>query len=139
MMIKTIIGLAMAGIALTPFAEKTVSPAASQQTDVDPIKTGAMKSPARLAYQAAAPSGAKCRILVDAPGFGITAAHADAACAEVYPGLETVADWTLAGADMVRLHDAAGTTVLELGASDGFAYEAVAPLAAQITISKIES
>jgi hypothetical protein len=137
-MIKTIIGLALAGIALTPFADKAVSPVPMQQAEVDPMKTGAMPVSTHLVYQAAAASGAQCRIVVGAADNGIAAARADAGCAAVYPGLETVANWTLAGGDRVRLRNAAGMIVLELGSSDGFAFEAVVPAADQITISEIE-
>lgn len=136
-MLKTIVGLALAGIALTPFAEKAIVPVAAQQGDVDTINTSSMKPANRLVYDAAAPSGAHCRIVVDAGQAGPAFAHAERDCAKVYPGLETVFVWSASTGDTVRLGDQTGATVLELGASDGFAYEAVSPATAQVIISEI--
>ena len=136
-MIKTIVGLALAGIALTPFAEKAIVPVAAQQSDVDTINTASMKAANRLVYDAAAPSGAHCRIVVDAGQAGQTFAHPEPECAKVYPGLETVFVWSTSTGETVRLGDQTGATVLELGASDGFAYEAVSPATAQLVISEI--
>ena len=136
-MIKTIVGLAFAGIALTPFAEKGTAPA--ELPGVDMTETSAMSSDNRLVYYAAAQSGAHCRILVDLTGLGSGKAKPEADCAGVFPGLETVAQWSPTGEDTVRLNDAAGLTVLELGASDGFAYEAVSSDAAQVTFSEIDA
>jgi hypothetical protein len=136
-MIRTIAGLALAGIALTPYAEKAKLPVPAHQSDVDTINTSSMKSANQLVYDAAAPSGAHCRIIVNTGQAGKPFAHPEADCAEVYPGLETVSVWSQQVDDIVRLGDQSGMTVLELGASDGFAYEAVSPAAARITISEI--
>ncbi len=136
-MIKTIVGLVLAGIALTPFAEKAIVPVVAQQSDVDTINTSSMNLANRLVYDAAAPSGAHCRIVVDAGQAGQAFAHPEQECAKVYPGLETVFIWSTSTDATVRLGDQTGLTVLELGASDGFAYEAVSPATAQVIISEI--
>lgn len=135
-MFRTIIGLALAGIALTPFAEKGAIMTEPHPVGVDPIQTSSMATGNRTAYVAATPSGQSCRIVVEGLEGGAATAHADAGCAEVYPGLESVAQWSPSDGSTVRLLTATGDALLELGASDGFAYEAVSPLAAQVTFSQ---
>ncbi len=136
-MIKTIFSLAIAGIALTPFAEKGSAPTPLPYAGIDPIQTSSMKTGSRTEYLASAASGKSCRIVVAVLGSGDAAASADENCASVYPGLDTVARWSSAGGNTVNLITRSGTALLELGPSDGFAFEAVSPAAAQITFSEI--
>ncbi len=136
-MIKTIVGLAFAGIALTPFAEKGSAPSPLPYADVDPIQTSSMKAGSRTGYLVSAASGSSCRIVVAMLGSSDAAARADASCANVYPGLETVTRWSSSSENTVNLITNTGAALLVLGPSDGFAYEAVSPAATQITFSEI--
>ncbi len=136
-MIRTIFSLALAGIALTPYADTGTPPTVLPYADVDPIQTSSMKTGSRTEYLASAASGRSCRIVVAVLGSGDAAASADANCAGVYPGLDTLAHWSSAGGNTVNLFTKSGTALLELGPSDGFAFEAVSPAAAQVTFSEI--
>lgn len=136
-MIKIIFSLALAGIALTPFSEKGATQTASPDVGVDPIQTTSMKAGSRTVFIASAASGNSCKIIISTLGSGDAAAQADANCAEVYPGLETVTRWSSSGGNTVNLITMTGTALLELGVSDGFAFEALSPAAAQITFSEI--
>ena len=59
-------------------------------------------------------------------------------CDEVWPGLSSVATWTETGDGTVVLSDAAGDAILTLAEGDGFAYEALDPPNAMITMSAAE-
>ena len=137
-MFRTIAGLAAAALALMPFVEKpqVAAPTAVQQQAVDPFETASLKGGQQRVYEISATSGAHCRLSVEDKG-GIVPVHAEAACRQVYSGLERVSHWTPGVDGRVRLIDSIGNLVAEIGVSDGFAYESVTPAAALFAVSEI--
>ncbi len=138
-MIRTIVGLALAGIALTPFAEKADRAVAAQQISVDPFETASMKPDSRMVFEAATALGGHCQISVNWGTGRVKTAQAENACAQVHPGLETISAWSDALGGTVRLQNAKGAMVLEIGASDGFAYESISADVEPVTFTRIES
>jgi hypothetical protein len=136
-MIKAIVGLALAGIALTPYAEKAQTAAAEPQIGIDPTETSSMKPLGQTAFEVATLSGGKCLVSVDWRNAGVV--KVQDACAQVFAGLETVSTWTDAKGGTVHLKDTQGATILEIGASDGFAYESISPAAEVVTFTPVES
>lgn len=136
-MIKAIVGLALAGIALTPYAEKAQTSAAQQQIGIDPMETSSMKPLGQTAFEVATLSGGKCLVSVDWRNAGVV--KVQDACAQVFAGLETVSTWSEASGGAVRLKNAQGATILEIGASDGFAYESISPAVEVVTFTPVES
>lgn len=138
-MIRTIVGLALAGIALTPFAEKAEPASAAQQIAIDRIETASMKPDSRMVFEAATALGGHCLIAVDRRTGGVISAQAEDACAQVHPGLETISAWSDVPGGTIRLQNAKGATVLEIGPSDGFAYESISTEVEPVTFTRIES
>jgi hypothetical protein len=136
-MIKAIVGLALAGIALTPYAEKAQTAAAEQQIGIDPMETSSMKPLGQTAFEVATLSGGKCLVSVDWRKAGVVSVQD--ACVQVFEGLETVSTWTEASGGSVHLKDTQGATILEIGASDGFAYESISPAVEVVTFTPVES
>ncbi len=137
-MIRTIAAMAVVGIGLTPFVDKSETPAAGRAPAVDTMETSSMMAANRIVYEVAGPSGTNCRIFLEKLPTGIYSPRADVTCADVHSGLERVAYWTDFGNGSVRLEDDAHMTVLSLGASDGFAYESVSPSTALVTFAEVQ-
>jgi hypothetical protein len=137
-MIRTIAALALVGIGLTPFVDKSDTPALGKLQAVDTMETSSMTATNRIVYDVAGPSGANCRIFLEKLPTGMYSLKADVTCADVHSGLERVAYWTDFGNGSVRLEDDAHMTVLSLGASDGFAYESVSPSTALVTFAEVQ-
>lgn len=135
-MFRTIASLAFAGLALMPFAEKAEIAAIQSPPVVDSVKTGSLVGSNRHVFEAEAPSGARCRIAVD-DALRASAGQAEADCAALLPGLEAMTLWVPQGTGTVRLVDNAGRTIAEVGASDGFAFEAVSPSIARFVLSDL--
>lgn len=119
-MIRTIIGLAVAGIALAPFADKSAAPINNSpwvaEYGVDPIVTSA-GAPAVRHLRVATADG-QCMLSVT----NMADVKAEQACGGVYAGLEKANVWKVNG-EFAAIADASGHVILEVGASDGFAYE----------------
>jgi hypothetical protein len=121
-MIRTIFGLAVAGIALAPFADKSAAPTTEApwvaEYGVDPIVTSVGRAQAAVRHLKVATSDGACMLSVTDD----IAVHAEPSCDGVFAGLEKAATWKNRGEAAVII-DASGRTILEIGASDGFAYE----------------
>ena len=119
-MIRTILGLAIAGIALAPFAEKSAAPKTEApwvaEYGVDPIVTSAGLREVR--HLKVATADGQCMLSVT----NMADVKAEPACGDVYVGLEKANVWKANG-EFATIADASGRAILEIGASDGFAYE----------------
>ena len=134
-MIRTILGLAIAGIALAPFAEKSAAPIDSSpwvaEYGVDPIVTSA-GSPAVRHLKVATSSG-QCMLSVT----NGAAVAAEQSCGDVHAGLEKAAVWKVNG-EFAAIADASGHVILEVGASDGFAYEGTSASGGVVTLTEAD-
>lgn len=134
-MIKTILGLAIAGIALAPFAEKSDAPKANgpwvAEYGVDPIVTSAGAPTIR--HLKVATSDGQCMLSVT----DAAAVVAEPSCGDVHAGLERAAVWTVIGAS-ASIADASGHVILEIGASDGFAYEGTSSAGGVVTLTEAD-
>lgn len=140
-MIRTIILLSVAGVALAPFAEDAaVSKPDMAQIDapwvaehgVDPIMTSAGSPEVR--HLKVATADGLCMISVT----NMAEVKAEPACATVYAGLEEANIWLVNG-DMATIADASGLAILEVGASDGFAYEGTSASGGIVTLTETDS
>ena len=140
-MIRTIFGLAIAGITLAPFAENSaVSKPEAAQTNapwvaeygVDPIITSAGAPTVR--HLKVATSTGQCVLSVT----NTAAVIAEPSCSDVHAGLEKAAVWTVNG-EFAAIADASGHVLLEVGASDGFAYEGTNAAGGVVTLTEADS
>ena len=129
-MIKVIFGLAAAGIALAPFSEQSVVRKTEAPTNnapannapwvaeygVDPVVTSAGFPGIR--HLKVATANGQCMLSVT----DAAAVVAEPSCGDVYAGLEKANAWLVTG-ETAAIADASGRVILEIGASDGFAYE----------------
>lgn len=122
-MIRTIVALAVAGFALSPFTDKDDQYTAIH--GIDPIITSAEAAAPVIAYYVSAPSGASCRIELTGAAGDLKPVHADPACADVHEGLENAARWSTAADGTASVSDGQGRTILHLAVSDGFAWESL--------------
>lgn len=136
-MIRTIVGLAVAGIALSPFAENSGAPATNAPANtapwvaeygVDPIVTSAGVSGIR--HLKVATANGQCMVSVT----GAVAVVAEPSCIDVHAGLEKAAVWNANG-EFAAIADASGHVILEVGASDGFAYEGTSVSGGVVTLT----
>ncbi|MGB8817644.1 MAG: hypothetical protein WCC66_06950 [Rhizobiaceae bacterium] len=135
-MIKTIVGLAIAGIALLPYAEKAETPWVAE-FGVDPIVTSAKAAePAIRRLKVAAMSGT-CMIEIAGAGNVPLQVRPEPSCASVHAGLEGANSW-LSDGESALIADASGRTILGFGPSDGFAYESLPASGAIVTLSDID-
>lgn len=136
-MIKVIVGLAAAGMALAPFAEKAEVRQAEATANnapwvaeygVDPIITSADAPTIR--HLKVATSSGQCVLSVT----NSAAVMAEPSCSNVHAGLEKAAVWTVNG-EFSAIADASGRVILEVGASDGFAYEGTSAAGGVVTLT----
>jgi hypothetical protein len=139
-MIRTIVGLAVAGIALSPFAKETIAPkqeaAVSQapwvaEYGVDPIVTSA-GAPA-IRHLKVATSAGQCMLSLT----NSVSVVAEPSCGEVHAGLEKANLWIDQGAT-ASIADTSGHVILEIGASDGFAYEGTSASGGIVTLTEAD-
>jgi hypothetical protein len=139
-MIRTIVGLAVAGIALAPFADKSAAskPEAAQsdapwvaEYGVDPIVTSAGVPTIR--HLKVATSVGQCMLSVT----DTAAIVAEPSCGHVHAGLEKASVWKVNGAS-AAIADASGRVILEVGASDGFAYEGTSAAGGVVTLTEAD-
>lgn len=139
-MIKVIVGLAAAGIALAPFAEQSEVRKADAPTNtapwvaeygVDPIVTSAGVSTIR--HLKVATSDGQCMLSVTDAASVV----AEPSCGHVHAGLEKASVWKVNGESAV-IADASGRVILEVGASDGFAYEGTSAAGGVVTLTEAD-
>jgi Protease inhibitor Inh len=133
-MIKVALGLLAVGIAAMPFVDKGATPEKTAVAYQEVAGEGAA-DPNQTVYSVTSQTGAACHITRKSDQTGKQAVKAESACADVYAGLERVTDWIEADDGEVALKDATGNMILRVGASDGFAYEALTANGAQITFA----
>ena len=138
-MIRTILGLAVAGIALAPFAEKSGAMTANNPADnapwvaeygVDPIVTRVAAAAAAVRHLRVATPDGQCMLSVT----NMADVKAEPACSNVYAGLEKANAWKANG-EFATIADASGRAILEIGASDGFAYEGTSASGGVVTLT----
>jgi hypothetical protein len=136
-MIKVILGLAAAGIALAPFSEQSGALTSNAPTNdapwvaeygVDPIVTSAGVPTIR--HLKVATSDGQCMLSVT----DAAAVVAEPSCGDLHAGLETATVWKVNGESAV-IADASGRVILEVGASDGFAYEGTSAAGGVVTLT----
>ncbi len=133
-MSKVAVGLLVAGIAAMPFVDRgdvpqkaTVSYA--ERDVAAPAKTN------QTVYVVSSSTGSSCRIVSEIDASNSVIVKPERTCANVYDGLDRVAKWTADGRGNDALKDASGRTILVVGPSDGFAYEAVTNNGMQISFA----
>lgn len=136
-MIRTIVGLAVAGIALAPFADKSAPPAVDApwvaEFGVDPIVTREVAPSDAVRHLRVSSRDGQCMVSVT----DAAAVRAEPACASVQAGLENASVWTVKG-DEAAIADATSYIILEIGASDGFAFEGTSATGNAITLTETD-
>jgi hypothetical protein len=140
-MIRTILGLAVAGVALAPFAEKAGAPKAEApwvaEYGVDPIVTSTGRDVPSVRHLKVATQDGQCLLSVISTLNSPSIVRAEPSCGDVYAGLDKASVWTSAG-ETGRIADAAGRLILEIGASDGFAYEGTSASGGVVTLTEAD-
>ena len=135
-MIKTIVGLAMAGIALSPFSEKAETPWVAEY-GVDPIETSSKADAQPFRVLKVASQSGSCMIEISGAGNVPLQVRPEPSCAAVHAGLEGAKSWLYSG-DNAMIADASGRAILGFGPSDGFAFESLSASGAIVTLSDID-
>jgi hypothetical protein len=129
-MSKLALGLLVLGIAATPFVEKDV-PVAKPVLAYDTTGSITPLANSQIVYVVRSTNGATCRVVSENKGL----IKPDSACAQVHEGLENVTNRVAGDQGNDLLKDASGKTIMVLGPSDGFAFEAVKEDGTQISFS----
>lgn len=141
-MIRTIILLAVSGVAMAPFADTSpVAKPESEQADapwvaeygVDPIVTSAGATQPAVRHLKVATSQGTCMLSVT----NMASVQAEPTCGSIQAGLEKAAVWKANG-EFAAIADASGRVVLEVGASDGFAYEGTSATGGIVTLTEAD-
>jgi hypothetical protein len=133
-MSKLALGLVVAGIAAMPFVDKgdksdMPNLAYAETFDAAPLNSN------QTVYVVASQGGAMCKIVNQLDQHNDVVVKADNNCAAVHDGLERVTSWVSGTRGNDMLKDASGKTILVVGPSDGFAFEAVSYSGAQISFA----
>jgi hypothetical protein len=111
-----------AGLALMPFVSRYDGEIKGPLAYSESAQLGTIDD--ATVYVASSDSGVECRLITKPSSIRSDLVQADRHCAEVFDGLERVSVWAANPDGTVHLADGAGKTVLIIGPSDGFAYEA---------------
>jgi hypothetical protein len=131
---KLALGLLVAGIAAMPFVDKTDATSQPVLAYGDDIAQ-TQHSPKQIAYIVTSHLGLSCRIVGELGQVEIAVVKPDPSCATVMAGLENVSRWTAGASGFDLLQDASGKTILVIGPSDGFAYEATTEDGTQLSFA----
>jgi hypothetical protein len=122
-MSKLALGLLVAGIAAMPFVDKT--DATPQPVLAYGDTAAAQQSQSnQVVYVVTSNLGSSCKIVSEGNQGEVALVKPEGDCASVMEGLEQVTRWRASARGFDQLQNASGKTILVVGPSDGFAYEA---------------
>ena len=136
-MSKLALGLLVTGIAAMPFVDKGDK---TERMALAYAET-AMDAPSnqtQMIYVVTSSAGATCHMASALDLKNEVIVTPDRSCAQVHEGLDRVTRWTVGEKGNDALKDASGATIMVVGPSDGFAYEAVSDDGTQISFSLSE-